>query len=240
MRSLELMKRNLKEVWRDPLSLGINVALPVVLLLSLQLLQGVEEFFSPTFLTPGIVLFAFVMLMLSVAMNLARDRESALFARLLTTPLRSDDFVTGYSLPYLPVAIVQGVALFLIGLLLGLEFAGSIALVALVLLLMAVLYIALGMILGSVFSYKAVPGVYSAVLLLTIFGGAWLDPEAIGGVLETIANALPFAHALYAIRDVMIDAAGFGAIAADLYWVLAYTAVFSVLAVVVFRRRMTE
>lgn len=240
MRYRELAKRNVKEVWRDPLSLGINLALPVVLLPTLNLLEGVEEFFSATMLTPGIVLFGFVMLMLSTAMTLARDRETALFSRLLTTPLRPNDFVVGYSAPYLPVAVVQAVLLFVIGAFLGLEVAGSLVLVSVVLLVMAVFYIALGMVLGSTLSYKAVPGVYAPILLLTVFGGTWLDPRAIGGVIESVADALPFAHALYAVRGVMIDGSGFGDVAGDISWVAGYTVVMVVLAVVFFRRRMVE
>lgn len=240
MKTLELLKRNLREVWRDPLSLGINLGLPILLLITLNLLENVEDFFSATMLTPGIVLFGMVMLMLSTGLTLARDRETALFSRLLTAPVRPGEFVSGYSLPYLPVAIAQAVLLFVIGAFLGLEIAGSIALVALVILAMAVLYIGLGMILGTTLSYKAVPGVYAPILLLTVFGGTWLDPRAIGGVIEAVADALPFAHALYAVRDVMIEGAGLTAIANDLYWVLGYTAVIVVLAVTLFRRRMVE
>ena len=240
MRSLSLAKRNLIEVWRDPLSLGLTVGLPVLLLLVLQLLDGVGEFFSATNLAPGIVLFGFVMLMFSSAMSHSRDRESALFSRLLTTPLRSNDFVTAYSLPYVPVAIVQGVMLFGIGLFLGLEIEGSVALVFLILLVTAVFYIGLGMIMGALFSPKAIPFVYSAILLLTIFGGAWMDLEAIGGPLQSVGNALPFAHALDATRDIMSNGADFDAIATDFYWVVGYTLVAAVLAVFSFKRRMLE
>ncbi len=240
MRSLSLAKRNLIEVWRDPLSLGLTVGLPVLLLLVLQLLDGVGEFFSATNLAPGIVLFGFVMLMFSSAMSLSRDRESALFSRLLTAPLRSNDFVTAYSLPYVPVAILQGVMLFGIGLFLGLEIEGSVALVFLILLVTAVFYIGLGMIMGALFSPKAIPFVYSAILLLTIFGGAWMDLEAIGGPLQSVGNALPFAHALDATRDIMSNGADFDAIATDFYWVVGYTLVAAVLAVFSFKRRMLE
>ena len=98
MRSLELARRNFKEVWRDPLSLGITIALPVVLLLVLQAFGEFEDIFEPTSLTPGIALFGFVMLMFSSAMILSRDREDALFARLLTAPLSARDFIAAYSL----------------------------------------------------------------------------------------------------------------------------------------------
>ena len=238
MRFIELAKRNLREVWRDPISLGLTVGLPVLMLLVLQALGGVDEFFKPTSLTPGIALFGFVMLMFSAAMTLSRDRETALFERLLTTPLRPNDFATAYSLPYLPVAILQTIALFAIGAFLGLEIEGSIVLVSFVLLVMAVQYIALGMICGTLFTLKQVPFAYMVILLLTIFGGAWMDIETIGGIFKTVGDLVPFAHALDAIRDVMLEGADFAAIAGDVYWVLGYTVAIAGLAVVVFRRQM--
>ena len=241
MRSSQLVQRNLKEIGRDPLSLGIAIVLPVVLLLVLQSI-GSEDvpFMMPTLLTPGIVLFGFVMLMFSSAMILAKDRETALLARLFTTPLRSSDFVAAYSVPYVLVAIVMAIVLYAIGALLGLEINGSIALVALILLLMAVFYISLGMILGALFSVAQVSGGYAVVLLLTIFGGAWFNLEDIGGVFMTIGDLLPFKHALDATRAVMADGAGFADITTDLAWVAGYTVVAIISAVGLFKHRMVE
>jgi ABC-2 type transport system permease protein len=236
-----LAERNLKEVSRDPLSLGIAVALPLVLLLTLQALGGDDTpFLTPTLLTPGIVLFGFVMVMFSSAMILARDRETALLARLLTTPLRASDFVSGYALPYVLVAIGQAIVLFAVGALLGLEVTGSIALVALIFGLMAIFYVALGMIIGSVLTVAQTSGAYAVVLILTIFGGAWFDLEDIGGVFLSIGDVLPFKHALDAARAVMADGAGFGDIATDLYWISGYTLGAVVVALWLFRRHMVE
>jgi ABC-2 type transport system permease protein len=241
MRSNQLVKRNLREVWRDPLSLGIGIVLPVVLLLVLQSIGGDETpFMTPTLLTPGVTLFGFVMLMFSSAMILAKDRETALLSRLFTAPLRSSDFVSAYSVPYVLVAVVLAMVLFVIGGFLGLEINGSVGLVALILLMMAVFYIALGMILGSLFTVAQVSGGYAVVLLLTIFGGAWFDLEEIGGVFLSVGNVLPFKHALDATRAVMADGAGFGDIRGDLAWVAGYTAVTVVSAVLLFKRKMVE
>ena len=240
MRYRALAARNFKEVWRDPLALGLTVGLPALMLIVLQALSGVDEFFEATSLAPGVALFGFVMLMFAAAMTLSRDRETALFSRLLTAPLRPNDFVAGYSVPYLPVALLQAAMIFAIGLAFGLESVGSIGLVLLVLALMAVLFIGLGMITGALFTYKQVPFVYMVVLLLTIFGGAWMDIEAIGGGFKVVGDFFPFAHALDAVRDVMLDGAGLSDIATDLYWVIGYTVVIAGLAVMAFRRRMLE
>jgi ABC-2 type transport system permease protein len=240
MRSWELAKRNFKEVWRDPLSLGITIGLPVVLLLILQALKNVDSFFEASSLVPGIVLFGFVMLMFSAAMSLSRDRESALFARLLTAPIGSTDFVAAYSLPYLVVAVLLGLALFVIGLFLGLTVEGSVVLVFLIVFVMAIFYVAMGMLLGALLPLAPLSGAYAVVLLLTVFGGAWMDLQAIGGVFLDMGQIFPFAHALDATRAVMIDGAGFADIATDFYWVAGYTVVIVLLAVFFFRRKMLE
>jgi ABC-2 type transport system permease protein len=238
---LQLAKRNLKEVIRDPLSLGIAVALPLVLLLTLQALGGEgSQFLTTTYLTPGIVLFGFVMVMFSSAMILSRDRETSLLARFLTSPLRSSDFVSAYSLPYVLVAVVQALVLFIVGALLGLEVSGSVVLVALVVVMMAVFFVALGMILGAFLTVAQTSGAYALVLMLTIFGGAWFDLEEIGGAFLTVANALPFKHALDAMRDVMAEGAGFSDIAPDLVWVGGYALGAVLFAVAAFQRRMVE
>jgi len=241
MRSTPLARRNLQEVLRDPLSLGMAVALPLVLLLTLQALGGDETpFLTPTLLTPGIVLFGFVMVMFASAMILARDRETSLLTRLLTTPLRSADFVWGYSLPYVLLAALQATVLMVVGALLGLEIDGSPALVALVFALAAVFFVAVGMICGALLTVAQTSGAYAVVLILTIFGGAWFDLDEIGGMFRTIGRVLPFTHALDASRAVMADGAGFADIFPDLCWVAAYAVAATLVAVTVFRRRMVD
>jgi ABC-2 type transport system permease protein len=132
------------------------------------------------------------------------------------------------------------VLVFAIAALLGLEISGNLGLVFLVLFVMSIGYIGLGMVVGSLFTYKQVPGVYSAVLLLTIFSGAWFDLEVFGGVFQSIMNVFPFAHALDATRDVIVNGVGFSDIAMDFLWILGYTLVFFALGGFLFRRRMVE
>ncbi len=158
----------------------------------------------------------------------------------MTTPLGPGDFVSGYTLPYILVAIVQGTLLLVVGAMLGLEIDGSVALVALILLMMAVFYVSLGMVLGALLNVAQVAGAYAVVLLLTIFGGAWFDLEEIGGVFLTVGDGLPFKHALDATRAVMADGAGLGDVAGDVYWIAGYTIAVSGLAILAFKRRMLE
>jgi ABC-2 type transport system permease protein len=240
MRFMELAIRNFKEMYRDLLSLGLTIVFPPALLLVFSPLAKFGGIWAPTMITPGIVLLGFAMITMSAALILARDRESALLSRLLTAPLRANDFISAYSLPYIPVAIIQMGVVFAIGRLLGLEISGNAGLVFLVLFVMSLGFIGMGMLLGALFTEKQLGAMYAPVILLVVFGGAWVPLEVMGGVFQSIMNAFPFAHALDATRDIMVHGAGFSDIATDFYWVLGYTLVFFTLGIFLFRRRMLE
>jgi len=240
MRFVGLAKRNFKEMFLDYLSLGLTIAFAPVMLLILSPIGRVDSFFTPANLAPGITLFGFVMLQFSSSMILAKDRESAFLSRLLTAPLRATDFISAYSLPYIPIALIQIVLVFTTAVLLGLETKGNFGLVFLILFVMSLGYIGLGMVAGSLFTYKQVPMFYTALLLLTIFSGAWFDLVWFGRVFNSIMNAFPFVHALNGMRGVMVQGFGFNEIATDFFWVLGYTVVFIALGIFLFRRKMVE
>ena len=243
MRFAELAIRNFKEMLRDPISTGLELGIPagfLVIFWALGRSMGDESFLTTTMLVPGIAVFGFAFLLMFSAMMLSRDREGALLSRLLTAPLKPRDFILSYSLPYIPVVILQIALCFGIGALLGLELLGNAGIVFLVLLVMGICCVELGMILGLLFNVNQVSGVGSVIItLVALLGGIWIDIEAIGGVFYGVGNALPFAHAIDAARDAMIGA-GFSSIATDFYWVLGYTAVFFALGIFLFRRRMVE
>ena len=243
MRFWELAIRNFKEMWRDSISTGLEIGIPagfLVIFWALGRNMGDESFLTTTMLVPGITVFGFAFLLMFSAMTLSRDKEGALLSRLFTAPLKPRDFILSYSLPYIPMVIIQIAVCFGIGALLGLELLGNAGLVFLILLVMGICCVELGMILGLLFNVNQASGVGSVIItLVALLGGIWIDIEAIGGVFYRIGNALPFAHAIKAARDVMIGA-DFSSIATDFYWVLGYTLVFFALGVFLFRRKMVE
>jgi ABC-2 type transport system permease protein len=243
MRFAELAIRNFKEMWRDPISMGLDLGIPagfLVIFWALGRSLGDESFLTTNMLVPGIVVFGFAFLLMFSAMMLSRDRESALLSRLLTAPLKPSDFILSYSLPYIPIVVLQIAVCFGIGALLGLETPENAGLAFLALLVMGICCVELGMILGLLFNVNQASGVGSVIItLVALLGGIWIDIEAIGGVFYGIGNALPFAHAINAARDAMIGA-GFRSIATDFYWVLGYTVVFFTVGTFLFRWRMVE
>lgn len=239
MRFLVLAGRNLKEVYRDPIAIGLGVIMPVVLLM-LFISMGKNlpiETFSPSTLTPGIIVFGFTFLTMFSAMLLAKDHQSAFLTRLLTTPLRPIDFILAYSIPFLPIAFLQTAVCFTVGILFGMTLNFNVLLSLVVLIPIAVACIGLGMIIGSLCTENQIAGIGSTIIMAgSLFGGAWMDLKMVGGVFNTIGYILPFAHAIDATRAIL-KGSDFGTIANNLYWVIGYTLCFFVLGIFSFRWR---
>ena len=200
MRMLTFAKRCAKEILRDPLNLGFGLGFPLILLLLLSAIQAniPVSLFAIDTLTPGITVFGLSFMTLFSATLIAKDRESALLQRLYTTPLTGLDFIFGYMLPLLPIALAQTVVCYLFAIPLGLTVSIHIIYAIIGMLPMAVFYIALGLLCGSVLGVKQVGGLCGALLtnLSAWLSGVWFDLSLVGGFFEKLAYALPFVHAV--------------------------------------------
>ncbi len=233
-------KRITKELLRDPLTLCFGLGFPLVLLVLLSAIQAniPVELFEIQHLTPGITVFGVAFMTLFSATIIAKDRSSALLQRLYTTPMRARDFILGYTLPVLPLALGQCVICYGAAMVLGLEFTGNMVYALVSLVPVALLYIALGLLCGSVLTDKQVGGVCGALLtnLSAWLSGIWFDLELVGGTFRRIAYALPFVHAVELERAVL--AGQFDRIFPHLWWVLGYAAALLAVAVALFLRQM--
>lgn len=199
MRMLTFAKRNIKEILRDPINLGFGLGFPLVLLLLLSTIQAniPVNLFEIDTLTPGITVFGLSFMTLFSATLIAKDRESALLQRLYTTPLTGFDFILGYMLPLLPIAIGQTVICYLFAIPLGLTVSVNITYAIIGIIPMAIFNIALGLLCGSILGVKQVGGICGALLtnLSAWLSGVWFDLKLVGGFFEKLAGALPFVHA---------------------------------------------
>ncbi len=240
MRLQTFAKRCGKEILRDPINLGFGLGFPLVLLLLLTTIQKniPVHLFEIDRLAPGITVFGLSFMTLFSATLVAKDRESALLQRLYTTPLTSVDFILGYMLPLLPIALGQVAICYLLSILLGLTISVNILYAILGILPMAIFNIALGLLCGSVFGVKQVGGICGALLtnLSAWLSGVWFDLELIGGIFEKVANALPFIHAVELGKALL--AGNFEAAASHILPVLACSILVTAAAVACFLRQM--
>ena len=200
MRMVTFAKRCAKEILRDPINLAFGLGFPLVLLVLLSAMQAniPVSLFEIDTLTPGITVFGLSFMTLFSATLIAKDRESAFLQRLYTTPLGGLDFILGYMLPILPIALAQTAICYLVAIPLGLTVSIRIVYAILGIIPMAILNIALGLLCGSLLGVKQVGGICGALLtnLSAWLSGVWFDLQLVGGIFEKVANALPFLHAV--------------------------------------------
>ena len=235
-------KRCAKEIFRDPINLMFGLGFPVVLLLLLSVIQSniPADLFRIESLAPGVAVFGLSFSTLFSATLIARDRETALLQRLYTTPLKSVDFILGYMLPIIPMAIGQSIVCFIVAKFLGLPVTVDILYAILAVLPIAIFYISLGLLCGSIFNVKQVGGICGALLtnLSAWLSGVWFDLELVGGTFKKIAYLLPFVHAVETERA-MING-DFAEALSHIYPVIGYTAVTTILAIIFFVRQMNR
>lgn len=238
MRMIAFARRNAREILRDPLSLGFGLGFPMILLALMTLIQRnvPVEIFEMESLLPGICAFGESFFALFSAQLISKDRASALMMRLKNSPLRARDFILGYALPLLPMALLQAALCVLFALLLGLKPGWGIVRMLASLLPGALVFIALGLLCGSLLTERQVGGICGALLtnLSAWLSGAWFDLKLIGGGFEAFAYALPFANTVDAARAALAGQPAGTALLVS----CAYAALLCALAVAVFARRM--
>lgn len=241
MRIVTFAKRCAKEILRDPINLGFGLGFPLVLLFLLSAMQKniPVELFEISKLTPGISVFGLSFMTLFSATLVAKDRESALLQRLYTSPLKAFDFIVGYMLPLLPIALCQVGVCYAAALTLGLTFSINILYAIIGTIPMAIFNIALGLLCGSLLGVKQVGGICGALLtnLSAWLSGVWFDLELMGETFEKIARVLPFLHAVEMERALIL---GSFDVAAHILTISVYAIGVIVLAALAFLLQMKK
>lgn len=242
MRLWSFSVRTTKEILRDKLNLAFGLGFPTVLLLLLSAIEAniPAELFAIEQLAPGIAVFGLSFMTLFSATLVAKDRESALLARLYTTPLRASEFIVGYLLPQLPIALAQSVVCYAVALLLGLPWSGRIVTAIACIVPISLFYIGMGLLCGSVFNVKQVGGICGAVLtnVGAWLSGTWFDLELVGGAFQKIAYLLPFAHAVQLQRGIVAGTTA--QLGVHFVWVLGYGLAAIGAATALFLRQMRK
>lgn len=240
MRTLVFARRCGKEILRDPVNLGFGLGFPLVLLYLLTAIQAniPVSLFEIDSLTPGITVFGLSFITLFSATLISKDRESAFLQRLYTTPLSGIEFILGYMLPLIPMALGQALICHIAAIPLGLTVSVNIIYSILGTLLISVFYISLGLLCGSLLGSKQVGGICGALLtnVAAYFSGVWFDLSLVGGFFEKVAKLLPFLHA--AEMEKALFQGDFATAISHAPIVIIYSAVTTILAVFCFLKKM--
>ena len=249
-RTICFTKRNIKEMSRDPLSYIFCIAFPIVMLVIMTLVndsipaESGQTVFRIDNLAGGVVIFGQTFVMLFTALAVANDRAGSFLNRLFATPMKSKEFTAGYILPMLIISIIQSVLTFVAAYIISLIVGYSLNPLGLLLAIVttipsALMFIAIGLIFGTIFSEKSAPGLCSVLISLGSFVGAiWFDAEKSGGVMYTICKCLPFIYCTKTARaSIKLDFT-FDGFVLPIIIVTLTAAVLMFLGIFVFRRKM--
>jgi len=245
MKILLFTERNLKEIIRDPVNLFFALVFPLILLALFSVINSAipadagNTMYEIGNIAPGIATFGLVFMCLFSGMLISKDRETSFLTRLFTSPMTPFDFIAGYTLPVIVLSVVQSVITFIVSLFLGLHFTAGILLAVALAIPLSILYVGLGLLLGSFLNDKAVGGICGGMItnIAGWLSGVWIPLDLIGGAFKTTAEIFPFYHSVEAAKAAI--GGNYGAILPHLAVVLGYAAVIYALAVVVFRYKMT-
>ncbi|GGA88723.1 ABC transporter permease [Ornithinibacillus halotolerans] len=239
MRFVAFSSRNQKEIIRDPLTLLFGIGLPIVIMWLFTIMQGnmPMELYRIENLAPGVIVFSFSFLTLFSGMLLGKDKSSSLLMRIFVSPLKSSEYMIGYTIPLFIIAFIQIIVCFITAFVLDLQFDWNVLVAIIVLLFNALLYISFGLLLGTFFTDKQVGGLFAIFVNSSAWlSGTWFSLDMIGGLFEKIAYALPFVHAVDSTRFALKGE--YSEILVPSLWVLVYTLIIFIIAIIGFKKKM--
>lgn len=242
-------KRNLLEVFRDPLSWIFCIAFPIVMLVIMSIVNSAipkegMTLFRIDNLAGGIAIFGQMFVMLFTAIAVAKDRSGAFLTRLYSSPMKSSNFVFGYILPMLLTAVIQVIVSLIAAVVISFISDYELSVLGLLFTVVAVIpsalmFSAIGFLFGALFNEKAAPGICSIIISLgAMVGGIWFDVEGVGGFMYKIGRCLPFLYATKLARAAITLDFGVKEFLIPLGVVVFAAIVLTVLASVVFNSKM--
>lgn len=238
MRALNFAKRNFKEIMRDPLSIIFAVILPLFLLFIFQQFDIPTDNYKIENFTPGIIIFSFSFITLFTAMLISKDRSTSLLIRLGISPMKPMDYIFGYIISIIPIIIIQNILFFILAVILELNFSINIIWAALISIVIAVLFIAMGILIGSIFSEKASSGISSIVVQLVCFtSGMYFSKDMLGDIFSKVCDYLPFDSCVTIIKGVMNNKLDLISLR-NIVVFIVYLLVTLVVSIIVFRKKM--
>lgn len=204
MRALNFANRNFKELIRDPLGIFFSIVLPIILLIIFKQINVPNDNFKLENFTPSIIIFSFSFITLFTSTLVARDRTNSFLIRLGISPMKSFDFIIGYTLSIIPIIVIQNILFFIAAILLGLTFSIKVLLVVVVSIFISILFIMMGILIGSLLSEKASSGFSSVIVQLVCFtSGMYFPNELLGNVFIKICQYLPFESTVTILKGIM-------------------------------------
>ncbi|WP_019240303.1 MULTISPECIES: ABC transporter permease [Bacillus] len=180
-----------------------------------------------------ITFFVFLFVFLISGIGLLRERTIGTLERLMSTPIRRSEIITGYLVGYGMFAVIQTIIVVLFAVnILDITLVGSIWLVLLLNLIVAFVALSLGILLSTFASSEfQMMQFIPLVIVPQIFFSGIFSLDGVADWLVAVGRIMPLYYAADAIEGVMYKGWNFSDIAVDLLVLLIFAILFIVLNV---------
>ncbi len=250
MKSKVFAVRTWKEIMRDPLSYIFCLGFPIVMLVIMSVIDksipedaGMQVFRIRN-LAPGIAYFGLTFVMLFTSVQVSKDRTTALLLRLYASPMKPVEYIWGYTMPMVVLAVVQMMICFGVSVVIGLCTGDTLGISEMLLSVTALLpsvflFVGFGILFGTLVNEKAAPGLCSILISAAgMIGGIWMDIDGMGGAVKTVARVLPFYHGVSLARIPFRESAD--GVTEHLLWTMICGVLVYGLSVAVFQCKMKK
>ncbi|MGA8112344.1 MAG: ABC transporter permease [Actinocatenispora sp.] len=203
--ALRTAGRVLSQLRHDRRTIAMLVVVPTGLLVLLRFVFDSDPALFDRIAVILLGVFPFVLMFLVTSVAMLRERTTGTLERLLTTPMRKLDLLTGYGLAFALAAAVQAtIAVALAYLLLGLDTAGNWWTVVGIAVSDAVLGMALGLFASAFASseFQAVQFLPALVFPQLLLCGLFWPRDQMVGWLQAASDVMPLTYAVDALTSV--------------------------------------
>jgi ABC-2 type transport system permease protein len=185
---------------------------------------------SPLFFVPGLI--AIILMLISAlltSVTIAREKETGTMEQLLTSPVSPRQIIIGKVIPYIFLALMDGILVILFAVInFGVPFAGS----ALLLLLFGLIYISAALSLGILISTIAATQQVAMMMaqLITILPSVMLsgyifDIKNMPRVLQYVTYLIPARYFILIIRGILLKGSDLMVLWHEAAFLVALTAI---------------
>jgi ABC-2 type transport system permease protein len=239
-RTLATARRVLSQLRHDPRTIALMLVVPCALETLLRLIYAHHRAAFDQAGAPLLAFFPLTTVFLVTSIALVRERVSGTLERLLTTPLGRLELLSGYALSFGLLAAAQAVLVSALSLgPLGLRVEGSVALVVILAICVALLGTGLGL-LASAFArneFQVVQFFPMIILPQLLLSGLLIARERMPAAMHALSDALPLSYAVDGMHHLSRQGGANGAVWGDIAIVLAFAAAALLVGAVTLRRR---
>lgn len=241
MRFLAVTQYKFREMTRNLTDFMVPIIFPVVFMVAFGLSfrgntgpMGLPFF---DFLTPGMVVFALLMLAVGVAASLTREADKGTLIRIKLSTISSFELLLGFLIMWTAVGVLQVVLLFGTGIALGFEWQGGVSnllIAAGIASFAGLASVSLGLIIAS---FARTEGQAGSLTTLITVPMAFVIGSFMQVSTEAFSQFLPWGQAVHCLRAILNADAPVSLIAPNIGWMVVETIVLFIIGVALYSRR---